>query len=622
MLENNHKIEDIKRRLYEREDTVTHRSKEGVLHPVNHKVEPEWQHEEENITMNNLKKPKSSIFKKFFILSIIFFICAMGYAYYMFSNGGISVSNDNIDIVVVGNAFAKGGEELPLQIEIINRNKASLELSNLQISYPNGASDNIVDYVRLPRIVIGTIKPGETITQNIKITLYGEEKSNRNIKIDLDYHPEGSNAIFTKNKEYSVNISSAPLSLTIEAPDTVTSDQDVTFSVMATLNTTLPKGDTALQLSYPNNFVYESAIPAPTFGNSIWSLESLNLTNPIKIQVKGRIIAQAQDQQVFHVYAGTINPTDKSTVNIVYNSSLHTITVVKPFLEANIIVDNAINSGDKINARISWVNNLSSRIIDAEIIANISGNVFEKASVDSNDGFYDSANSRIIWDKNSITGLGSIEPGAKGEVTFSLKTTSLVGSQVSIKDPQVVFDISIRGKQPTLGSTYTEVNNFSKKIVKLLSDFQIASSVSFKSGSLPPKAETETKYDVTWTLSNSTNVITGAIAKASIPIYVKWVGSVSQKENITYNELTREVVWNIGSVKVNTGSASNREATFTLSLNPSISQVGSIPQLMKDLYLSGQDSFAGVEIKSKRNPINTMISDDPNYKPGQERVIE
>lgn len=621
MQESENKIEDIKRRLYEPTDNVTHRTKEGILHPVNHKVEQEWKHNEVSEDENIMNKPKTSIFKKFFILAIIFFIVAMGVAAYKFYKGGNSVSNENIDIAVIGNAFTKGGEELPLQIEITNRNKASLELANLQVSYPNGAEDNPTDVTRIPRINIGTIMPGETITENIKVTLFGEEKSNRSVKIDLDYHPEGSNAIFTRSTEYTVNISSAPLSLLVEAPETITSDQPISFTVKAVLNTTLPSSNAVMQLTYPNNFIYESAVPAPSFGNSMWSLSDLTLLNPMTIVVKGRIVGEDQDQQVFHVYAGTTKIADKSAMDLVYNSLLHTVTIVKPFLEANILVDETTSAGDTVNVKIDWKNNLSTRITDGEIIANVGGNALDKMSVSSFQGFFDSANSRIIWDKNSITGLASIEPGERGEVSFSVKSIFLIGSQSTIKDPQITFDVSIKGRQPSLGSTYTDVNNFSKKVVKILSDFQIATSAVYRSGSMPPKAETETRYDVTWTLSNTTNGVSNAVARARIPIYVKWVGPVSPRENITYNESTREVIWNIGTVRANTGGLLNREVTFTIALRPSTSQVGGIPMLMDDLYLSGTDLFTSTEVKSRKGSINTRIDGDPNFQFGYESVI-
>ena len=616
------KIEDIKRHLYDPVDTVAHRIKEGTLHTVKHKVEPEWGGGPEGDNSNNMKKPKASIFKKFFIFSIIFFIIAVGVAFYIYSNNTTSISSDNIDITVIGNAFVKGGEELPLQIEISNRNKANLQYANLMVSYPNGASDNPTDFVHMPRISIGTIKPGETVTKNIKVTLFGDERSDRNITISLEYHPESSNAISTKDKVYTVNISSAPLSLSIDAPDSVTTDQPISFTVKAVLNTSLQGKGTVMQVTYPNNFIYESAIPAPTFGNSMWSLDDLTLTNSISVVVKGRIVGQDKDQQVFHVYAGTTKPTDKSTMDLVYNSLLHSVSIVKPFLEANISVNETMSAGQKVVVKIDWVNNLPTKITDGEIIANIGGNVFDRTSVESSQGFFDSLNNRVLWDRNSVEGLAVIEPGQRGEVSFSVKSLSQTENQIYVKEPQITFDVSIKGREPSLGSAYTEVDNFSKKVVKILSDFQIASSASYKDGPFPPKAESKTDYNITWSLINSSNPISEAVARASLPIYVNWVGSMTPKENITYNELTREVIWNIGSVRANTGGASDREAIFTISLNPSLSQVGSTPQLMKELFLSGTDSFTGTLISHRTRSINTFLSGDPNFKFGDESVIQ
>ena len=635
MAENEYRsrIEDIKRRLYDREDKVTNRPHEGTLHPVAHPVPESWHNNapKDEISKPTMhpRKPHTSMFKKFFFVALVFFLGAILFSAYMFFNGGVSVSNENIDIKVLGNAFTKGGDELPLQIEITNRNNANLELANLVVEYPRGASDNPNDMVRLPRENIGLIKKGSSITLNKKVTLFGEEKSIRNIKVTLEYHPEGSNAIFAKEKDYPVSISSAPLSLVIEAPDTATSNQVVSFKITATLNTTLPEGATMLQITYPNNFAFESATPKPSFGNTIWNLDGLTQTHPISIEVKGRLIGQDGDEQVFHVYAGTTSPNDQSVVDVVYNSLLKTLTITKPFLEARILVGGqdlpsyTASGGDQVDGEIAWSNNLQTRITDAQIILGFSGNVFDKSEVNPLEGFYDSANNQIIWDKNTIPELASVEPGANGVVGFNFKPISLVGARTPMKEPQVVLQVSIRGKQPSEGSTFSNVNDFTKKIVKLTSDLQIASSAASLSGPIPPKAENETRYNITWTLSNSSNTVNQAQARSLLPIYIKWVGAVGDgKEKVSYNETTHEVLWDIGTVRPNTGTDSSREVTFSLSLSPSSSQVGSVPQLMKDVFLTGTDMFTNTTVKSKRGPITTLLRDDPNFKPGNERVVE
>ncbi len=614
--DNKNKIEDIKMNLYDPNDKSMTHQREGLLHQINHKVDIDWKPEDipkqESNMKNKFKKPPMSGFKKFFIVSIVFFIVALGFAYYKFTQNDVSVSSDKININVIGNAFTKGGEKLPLQIEVTNSNNANLELANLIVEYPKGADDNATDVVRLPRDTIGKIKPGETIIRNIEVKLFGEENSIRNIKASLEYHPAGSNAIFAKDKIYPVTISLAPLSLIMEAPANTSSDQPISLKVTATLNTVLPSENTMLQVTYPNNFIFESATIPPALGNSTWDLSSLTTETPITIEIKGRLSGQDGDEQVFHAYAGTTNQTDRLTINVIYSSVLQKVTISKPFLEAKILVNGqdqtgySVSGGSTVNAGVAWANNLSTRITDAQIIVSLSGNAYDKTTVDAGNGFFDSANNQIIWDRNSISNLSEINPGENGSVSFSFKPVSLIGLTNMIKSPEVSIKVSIKGREPQLGSTYTDVNNFSEKIVKLLSDFQIASSVSYLSGSLPPKAETTTNYTVTWTLSNSANSISGGQAHALIPIYVNWVGvSTGENENVTYNEVTREVTWNTGSVSPNTGIDSNREASFIISIKPSLSQFGSIPQLMKEIYLSGTDSFTNTVIKSTRGSVTT-----------------
>ena len=122
----------------------------------------------------------------------------------------------------------------------------------------------------------------------------------------------------------------------------------------------------------------------------------------------------------------------------------------------------------------------------------------------------------------------------------------------------------------------------------------------------------------------STNTIINAEARAILPSYVKWIGlAQGVSENVTYSDTTREVFWKIGSVKPNTGfNSTNREASFVISLLPSISQVGSTPQLMKEVSLTGQDSFAGTQIKDSAGAISTHLTNDPTYGNGEnERVV-
>lgn len=624
-----HRIEDIKRKLYERGFSSEAHHKEGVLHAIPHDVPNTWQ-EPEKV---EIKNTHVSIAKKFFIGAVLFFIGAIFFGIYMYMNGTRTVSSDNIEINILGNAFTQGGEELSLQVEIINHNNASLELSNMVIEYPKGASTSDIDtpdsIIRLPKEDIGTIPAGGRVEKSKKVTLYGDQNTIRNVKVKLEYHPEGSNAIFTKEKSYPVTISSSPITLSVDGPIQTSSGQEITLNITTTLNTTLPEGDTMLSVSYPNGFKPSETFPKPVFGNSVWNLNSLAVGKPVVITVKGTLNGQDGDEKAFHVYVGTTKGINKSIIDVVYNSLLHTVELHKPFLQATILLDGAdldsysTSGGKMIRGQVVWTNNLPSSILDAEINVQFSGNIFDKENVVPEQGFYDSANNRIVWNRNTNSEFSNLAPGATGYVNFEFTPMAVIGSSQTIRDPQIILEVSIKGREATSGSALSEINNFSKKIVRIASDFQLAARANYASGELPPTAEKETIYTIYWTLSNSVNPVTQAEARAELPIYTEWMGVANgNKEVITYDPLTRQVVWNIGTVRANTGFGSNnREAIFNIKIKPSISQVGTVPNIIKEVSLTGIDSFSNSALRSVKQALSTRLENDPFFKFGDEKVI-
>ncbi|NCU28791.1 MAG: hypothetical protein EOM85_03935, partial [Candidatus Moranbacteria bacterium] len=306
MSDNKGKIEDLKRKLYDPKYDESSSYRRGALREQRYDVKDEWDKPKEVDMPKKNKKTKTSFFKKFFILSIIFFLGAAGYTTYKFFLDESTVSSNKIDLEIMGNSFTKGGEDLSLQVEITNRNNASLQSAGLIIEYPKGANDDS-EIMRLEKDEIGVIKPGETVVRNVRVRLYGAEKSIKNIKAALEYQPEGSNAVFTKEKYYPITISMAPVSLKMEAPSSIIANQPISLKITTTLNTTLPSENLILQLRHPSNFIMETASPFPMNDNFVWDLSTISPTTPITIEVKGRIMGQTGDEQVFHSYVGTMD---------------------------------------------------------------------------------------------------------------------------------------------------------------------------------------------------------------------------------------------------------------------------------------------------------------------------
>ncbi len=633
------KIEDLKNKLFSRNYQTKIEHRDNFSHQETKEVMDSWVVKEKSLSdFGENFFMKTSLFKKFFVFSVIFFILALLYGSYMFFAGGNTVSNNNIDISILGNSFTAGGEELPLQIGISNKNTLALDLVDLVVEYPKSSSGDLSGEVERIRESLGTIPSGAIRNENIKVILFGEQGSVRPIRITLEYRVEGSNAIFVKEKLYEVNINSTPINISVDAPSEVSPNQDISFGIKATLNATKSASQILVKVDYPVGFQFTSSQPTPSFGNNVWSLGDLAPGAERDISIVGKMIDVFDgEEKTFKIWSGSQSQIDKSAIDVVFNSLGHTFTIKKPFLEANFLLggvkqrEYAIDSKDVASAEIRWTNNLETKINDLQIRAKISGNAINRKSISPENGFYDSTNDVIIWDKNSNNDFQEINPGQSGSVFFSFSSLSLFSSSLGVmSNPSVIVSISISGKQETSGFESQELKNSDSSTIKVISDVGFANKALYYSGPftntgpIPPKAEKETTYTVVWSLSNSSNNILKGIVHSSLPSWVRFIGPISPpSEDLTYNSFSKEITWNVGNIARGVGiTGASKEVSFRIALLPSLKQVGTMPIIINDAILTGHDDFANVDIRVNKPALYTSLTNDPNFPQGGERVGE
>src|ERR1035437_4008707 len=225
------RLEELKSKLFSKSYQTKIEHRDSYSHLKTDEVVDSWQNKEKpESNMSEKFFMKTSLFKKFFIFSIVFFVLVLGYAAYVFFAGGNTVSNNNIDISILGNNFTAGGEDLPLIVGITNKNSSALDLADLIMEYPKGTSADLSTDTQTSRISLGTIPAGAVRNENIKVVLFGEQGSVRPIKITLEYRVAGSNAIFVKEKDYQVSISSTPINLSVDAPTEISPNQNITLN--------------------------------------------------------------------------------------------------------------------------------------------------------------------------------------------------------------------------------------------------------------------------------------------------------------------------------------------------------------------------------------------------------
>jgi hypothetical protein len=578
---------------------------------------------------------KTSFFKKFFIFSVVVFILALGYAGYVFYIGGNTVSNNNIDISIMGNNFTAGGQELPLVVGITNRNNTALELADLVMEYPGGSSsDSSSDTSSgntTDRLTIGTIDAGGVVNENLSPTLFGEQGSNDTITISLEYRIAGSNAVFVKSISYNVTISSTPINLSVNAPTSVSANQDITLNVQATLNSTKPVSNVLVRVDYPIGFQFSEATPAPSFGNNVWNLGDLAPGAEHNISISGKMIGVFNgDQKTFNISSGSQSSVNKSAIDVVFNSIQQTLTIAKPFVEADIFVNGvsqnayATDSKSPINVQIRYSNNLDTKIDNLTIQAKLTGNAYDRSTINASQGFYDSSSDTITWDKTSVDSFAELNPGDSGTLSFSLSPLSLFSAAGGLlSNPSINIEVDISGEQANSGFAQNNITNTSSATIKIISDVGFSAKALYYSGPfsntgpIPPKAGKTTTYNIVWTLSSTANSISNAQVVSTLPAWVDFVGPfLPAGENLTYNSSTRQIIWNADRIAKGAGiTGVPKTVSFQVAFNPSISQVNTSPAIINEAVLTGHDDFANVDVTVNKANLSTSLYNDASFPP-------
>ena len=636
--ENLNRIEELKSKLFSRNYKTKIEHRDNFTHLQKKEVQDSWEKEATKPNFTERFFMKTSMFKKFFLFSIIFFVLALGYASYVFFAGGNTVSKDNIDISVLGNAFTAGGEELSLVVVITNKNNSSLDLVDLVVEYPKSSSGSLADNTERMRTSLGTIPAGAVHNENIKVTLFGEQGSTRQIKISIEYRVAGSNAIFVKEKLYDVNINSTPINLSVDAPVETSPNQDITLNVKATLNATKATPKILLKLDYPVGFQFVSAKPGPSFGNNVWNLGDLSPGAEQNISITGKMIDVSDgEEKTFNISSGSQFPGDKSAIGVIFNSLGHTVLIKKSLIEAKLFINGvyqreyASYGKTALQGQIRWLNNSDTKINDLEIHAKISGNAIDRKTINAQQGFYNSLDDSITWDKNYQRGYAEVNPGDSGFVTFSFSPLSLFSASGGmLADPSINVETSIVGKQQLDGYATRDLNNKTLSIVRIISDVGFATKALYYSGpfantgTIPPKVEKETTYTIIWSISNTANSISKVQVHSTLPPWMRFVGPVNPtNEDLTYDPNTKEIIWNAGGIPKGAGiTGAGREVAFQIGFTPSLSQVGTSPVIINDAILTGHDDFANVDVRINKTSLNIRLANDSAFPLTGDRVVE
>ena len=579
--------------------------------------------------------PQTNAFmKKVFVFAVLFFIATIIVAGFVFLGGANFISSKNVEVTVLGPSIVSAGEVLELGINIANKNNADLELANLSIQYPPGSRNpsNTAEALTFSKEELGAINAGAEASRNVRAVLLGSIGETKEFKFSVEYRVKGSNATFYKDKLFEVVIGNAPVTVSAESPEFVTSGEEFETEVSVVLNSPDILRDVVLKAEYPYGYAVSLSQPAAILDNNIWMLGDLSPGDKKTVKIRGRLSGQNEEERTFRFYVGVSGGGASRNLKIALASILNTVAISRPAIGLNIsfngedVSSYVAPAARSISTSIRFQNNLPDKLLNPRLEVRLSGAALDKSTITAfNGGFYDSLNSKIVWQLTNSLGVQELAPGDASQINFNF--SSLPKEVLTSSNSDISLNFTLSGTP--VGSS-NQISVSESRTVKIASQINLASKVLrsigpfTNRGPMPPKVETETTCTVILSVGNTQGDIVQANVTARLGPGVKWIGAASAaSEDISYNAVSNTVTWDLGTLSSGSGfSSTGREVAFQIGLTPSTSQIGTVPVLVSGITFIGQDTETGLEVRATNPPLSTRLTSDPSFIQGDDIVVK
>lgn len=619
-LDEQHKIDDMRRRLYDRSQALSSIERHTVS-DQKIDVSRNWNYPEpEAPEPAEAAKPPSRRYRWYVLLASFFILLlsAVGTGAYLFL-GENQISSANIAITINGPSTLGGGERLTAQIGVTNQNNVAIEDATLIVRYPTGSQTTIepIETLFERRISVGRLEPGEARNVPVEAQVFGEEGDEKQLAAQLEYRIENSDSLFYKDATpQSFRIVSSPVILQVRSVRQVSSGQRVQVEIAATANTGQTFENLLVTAQYPNGFTYQGASPEPAFNQNVWRIDRLDPEETEIITVEGTVAGLADEALRLNVSIGPALPDNQFRSGATLTDTYTEFVIERPFIDVVIAVNGEteapiiLEAGSAAAVTVNVTNTLSEPVYDMVVEVVPTGTVVSGATITSTNGFYNSNTGRARFDGTTVPGLRELQAGARETLQLTIDPNS-TPSTASFTVAVNVFGkrLGERAAQEQLFGT----TNLEARYASVISAENLLTHVS---GPIPPVAGQETVYQVTLTAGAGSNDITNGVVTTLLPIYVDWLDNYQAEGEVQYNPVTRELRWQVGSID----GARSKDFRFTLGFTPSASQVGTQPILVNQQVFEATDRFTSTPLRVTVPQLTTALGGNGVFEGGTGQV--
>jgi len=520
-------------------------------------------------------------------------------------------SKEILKLEILGPSEVVVGKEAEFIVKYKNNGNFRLEEPELIFEPPENSlsGDKIAKREILKAEKLGNaIYPGEENAVSFKLMIFGKEGETKVLKATLSFRPKNLKARYSVSTSFSTQIRSVPITFEFDLPSKIEVGKILNFKIDYFSNVERPLTNLRVQVEYPSSFEFFNSNPK-SIDKTDWEIPLLNKSEGGRIEIQGKILGEIGKIEMFRAKLGIL----KENQFIVLKEIEKGVELIKP----SIFLRQEINGnpqyvavpGEWLHYTIYFKNIGEEEMANLFLIVKLEGEAFDLQTIKSDLGECKPGDNSVIFDWRKVTKLQYLAPTEEGKVDFWVKLKDDLGN---VKNPYLKTKVFISHLKEEF------VTRISSKIEVVQRGFYY-DEVFGNYGPIPPKVGEITTYTILWQVKNYYCDVKDVKVKAKLPEYVSLTGKIFPEEmasKFSFDQNSREVVWSIGNLERGKGVFSQPlSVVFQVSFLPKEDQKGQTPEIISEVKISGEDSWAEKLLEAVYPAINTTLPDDPMVKP-------
>jgi len=503
------------------------------------------------------------------------------------------------------------GAPSTLVIQYHNGTKEILRHAKLNIAFPDHFllqdvsvnSTNVTEH----NIDLGDIAVGATGDVHVKGVMFGDVGGKQTFESSMTFvHGTKTDTFGSKVSAHEFSPVHSTLQLTLTLPDRIIASQPIEGIIRYKNTGTIDFPEIRIEPEWPKGFTLSKA--SASFVNNTFAFP--------------RIKAGTEGILTFNGFLGDV----PDQVDFIFHPSFtfgkdhykqETLTQSVPVLPAQIKLDerietNTFKPGTDATVIVHYKHVGTETLHDLEI------------GIVSDNPFITSGGKTVT--AKEYPALKLLKPGDEGDIHLVIPIRSTVPQNTlrSFSEIQIHTQTIAR---------YTMESNLKQRLTtngedvatKLITPINFESFARYATpsgdqigrGPLPPRVDQKTSYWIFWNVDGTTNTIDHVAIEGVLPDNVAFTGRETSSEDggVSYDPDTHKIHWDTSSIPPTLDPASKIfSVAFEVVVTPNSSQIGTNPVLIKEIHLTGNDTFTGAFVSASASNITTKLPTDSMAK--------